>query len=427
MSSAVKYIIILFTVFMSAFFSGSELSMTTLNKLRLGKQADDGDKRARMALKISSNYDRMLSGVLIGNNLVNILCSSVATLIFLTFIKDSGVAATVSTVVMTTVILIFGEIVPKLVAKNSPDRFAKAVAYPLQFIIFLLSPLVYLSLAIIRLLGRNKKKNKEEEPSVTEDDLVGIIETVEEEGVIDEKSSDMLQSAIEFKETTLAEILTPRTAMLTIDVDDDPAEILDIAMKSTYSRIPVYEDSIDNIIGVLYLNHYFKKISEVGTDAVDLRSMLVEAPRFHKAMHLPAALRQMRDRQLHLAIVIDEYGGTLGLVTLEDILEEIVGDIWDESDEIKTEMVKTAENTYDVSGDMNVYDFFEELGVSDRDFESDYTTVGGWAIEMLEGEPHEGDSFEYKNLYVLISEMEEMRVVKLTVIVRPEPEEEENE
>ena len=174
---------------------------------------------------------------------------------------------------------------------------------------------------------------------------------------------------------------------------------------------------------MLHLNNYFKEVAEKGCENVDLAALCTEPIFFHKAMHLPAALRQMRAKQQHLAIVTDEFGGTLGLVTLEDILEEIVGDIWDESDEIKTELVKTAENTYEVSGDMNVSDFFEELGVDDRDFESDYTTVGGWAIEMLEGEPHEGDSFTYNNLCIIVAEMADMRVMKLTVLLTPEEEE----
>ncbi|MBR2453496.1 MAG: HlyC/CorC family transporter [Clostridia bacterium] len=420
-----NYVIIVITVLLSAFFSGTELSMTAVNKLRLQKLADEGDKRAGLALKISSNYDWMLSGVLIGNNLVNILCSSVATLIFLQFF-DEGAAATISTVVMTVIILIFGEIVPKLVANNAPETFAKFVCIPLRVVLFIFTPFIYLSLAVVKLITKAVVRNGgEEQPTVTEEELVSIIERSEEEGVIDESSSEMMQSAIEFGETTLGEILTPRRDMIAIDIDDDPDEILEIAMNSSYSRIPVYRDSIDHIIGILYLNHYFKKASEVGYENVDIENLLVDVCFFHKAMKLPAALRQMRLRQLHLSIVTDEYGGTLGLVTLEDIVEEIVGEIWDESDEIKDTLVSITENTYEVSGDLSIFDFFEELEISTKDFESDYNTVGGWAIEMLDGDPHEADRFEYKNLTIVISEMSEMRVMKLTVIVNPVEEEEE--
>ena len=423
----IKYVIMLITICMSAFFSGSELSMTAVNKLRLQKLAEDGDKRAALALKISSKYDWMLSGVLIGNNLVNILCSSIATLIFLEIFKDEGLAATMSTVIMTVIILIFGEIVPKLVANNNPEKFAKFVCIPLRVILLVFSPLIFLSLSVVKLISKAVGNKADEQPTVTEEELVSIIEKSEEEGVIDEGSSEMMQSAIEFSETNLGEIVTPRRDMLAIDIDDEPEEILEKAMSSTFSRIPVYRDSIDNIIGVLYLNHYFKKVSEVGIEVIDIENMLVDACFFHKAMKLPAALKQMRLRQLHLAIVTDEYGGTLGLVTIEDIVEEIVGEIWDESDEIKDELVATGENSYEVSGDMSVFDFFGDLDISVRDFESDYTTVGGWAIEMLEGDPHEGDSFEYKNLFILVSEMADMRVMKLSVMVKPAEEEEEEE
>ena len=425
MSRPLQYLIVAVCVLLSAFFSGSELALTAANKLRLSKAAEEGDKKARLALKVSSDYDRMLSGVLIGNNLVNILCSSVSTLIFLRLIPaNAELAAAVSTAVMTVVILIFGEITPKLIAKSKPDAVARLVALPIWVTVLLFYPLILVSTALIRLIARAHRKDPDEpEPTVTEDELVSIIETAEEEKVIDEGSSEILQSAIEFHETTLGEILTPRADMVSLDIEDDPREILSVAMKSPYSRLPVYRDSIDGIVGVLHLNNYFKEAAEKGCENVDLAALCTEPIFFHKAMHLPAALRQMRAKQQHLAIVTDEFGGTLGLVTLEDILEEIVGDIWDESDEIKTELVKTAENTYEVSGDMNVSDFFEELKVDDRDFESDYTTVGGWAIEMLEGEPHEGDSFTYKNLCIIVAEMADMRVMKLTVLLTPQEEE----
>ncbi len=427
MSRPVQILIIVICVLLSAFFSGSELALTAANKLRLTKAAEEGDKKARRALKVASDYDRMLSGVLVGNNLVNILCSSVSTLLFLQLLSgNTELAAVVSTAVMTVVILIFGEITPKLIAANKPDAVARLVALPIRLTILLFYPVILLSTAIIRLIARARGEEPgETEPTVTEDELVSIIETAEEEKVIDEGSSEILQSAIEFHETTLGEILTPRTDMVTVDLEDDPKKTLAVAMKSTFSRLPVYRDSIDEIVGVLHLNNYFKEVAEKGCEQVDVSSLCTEPIFFHKAMHLPAALRQMRAKQQHLAIVTDEFGGTLGLVTLEDVLEEIVGDIWDESDEIKTEIVKTAENTYEVSGDMNVSDFFEELEVDDRDFESDYTTVGGWAIEMLEGEPHEGDSFTYKNLCIVIAEMADMRVMKLTVLLTPETEEDE--
>lgn len=417
------YIIIVITVFLSAFFSGSELALTNVNKLRLSNEADDGDKKAARALKLANDYDKMLSGVLIGNNLVNILCSSMATLVFLRFIPNNeNLASIVSTAVMTVIILIFGEIVPKLAAKKNPESFAKTVSLPIRIVVIVFYPLILISLAIMHLII--KKKNEEDEPTVTEDELVGIIDTVEKEGVIGEESGEMLRSAIEFNDMTLNEIITPRTDVLLIDADSSNGEILDIALNSRFSRIPVFEDTVDNIIGILYLNRYFREVSEKGAENVDIREMLMEPIYFHKAMKLPTAFDRMRSEKTHIAIVIDEFGGTLGIVTMEDILEEIVGDIWDENDEIENEITHTAENTYEVLGDMNIYDFFEEMELDEDELETDYSTVGGWAIEMLDGDPHEGDTFTYKNLFVVVTEMQDMRVIKLTVLVKHEEEEE---
>jgi CBS domain containing-hemolysin-like protein len=278
---------------------------------------------------------------------------------------------------------------------------------------------------------------------VTEEELSSIIETVEEEGVIDEDKSELLQSTLDFRDTTVEEIMTPRIDMTAFDIADSPEEISRLVDESRYSRIPVFEDSIDNIIGILFLNHYYKKMSEGNSvEDLNLREMLMEPCFIHKTMRLPAALSLLRERKMHLAIVVDEYGGTLGLVTMEDILEELVGDIWDESDEIVTECVKTGDNTYEVSGDMNIDDFFAEIEFEPHDFSCEYSTVGGWAIEMLNADPHVGDSFTYSDaenpekdddedeeahteLYIVVAGMDDMRVTKLTVLVKkPTPEEE---
>ena len=209
--------------------------------------------------------------------------------------------------------------------------------------------------------------------------------------------------------------MTPRIDLTTIDIDDDRETIVETIEESTYSRIPVYEDGIDNIIGILYLNHYYREA--VDNPDVDIRSLLLKPCFLHKTMHLPDALRHLRDRRTHIAIVIDEFGGTMGVVTIEDILEELVGDIWDESDEIVTDIVSTGENTFDVLGETNIYDFFNEINYKPLDFESEYSTVGGWAVENLNSDPHVGDSFTYRRLYVIVTEMDDMRVTKLTVVL----------
>ncbi len=420
---------------LSAYFSGSEIAFNASNKMRLKKSAEAGSKTAALAYRISEKFTVALSAILIGNNLANIAASSATTLIIIDILDLFGITggsgealgSTIATVVMTVMILIFGEIVPKILSKQNADVVVRWVAYPTRVLMIILSPLVGIVQLILRFLRRLWGSDRsEDEPTVTEQELSSIIETVEEEGVIDEDQSDLLQSTLELNETTVEEILIPRTSMLAIDIEDDFEEILEVADQSSFSRIPVYEDRIDNIIGIMYLNYFFRALVEADGEPVDIRPLLMEPLFIHKSMKLPAALKEMRHRQAHLAIVVDEYGGTMGIVTMEDILEQIVSDIWDETDEIVEEYVKTGDSTYTVYGDMSIWDFFDLVDVNDRDFESDYTTVGGWAIEMLDAAPHEGDSFTYKNLYIIVDAMVDMRVTRLSVVVNP-PEEDEEE
>lgn len=425
------YLIIVLMLILSAFFSGSEISFNASNKLRLKKSAENGSKTAAMAYKISENFTTALSAILIGNNLANIAASSVTTIIIIQLLNALGIgesansiASAIATVVMTTIILIFGEIIPKILAKQHADRVVRWVAYPVRILTIILYPLVFIVMLLINLLRKIwGKDNSDDEPTVTEEELSSIIETVEEEGVIDENKSELLQSTLEFPDTTVEEIMTPRIDMISIDIDDTDEAIAEIIEESHFSRIPVYEDSIDNIIGILYLNHYYK--NSVENSKKPLRDMLIPACFIHKTMRLPAAMNVLREKQTHIAIVIDEFGGTLGVVTMEDILEELVGDIWDESDEIVNMIVKTGENTYEVNGDMNIDDFFSEIESSNKDVECEYSTVGGWAVEQLNADPHVGDTFTYENLFVVVSEMDDMRVTKLTVLVNPVEEKEE--
>lgn len=437
-----KYVlIIILMVILSAFFSASEISFNASNKMRLRKAADEGDRAASLAFKISEDFTTALSAILIGNNLANIAASTAATvvtmrlLLSLKTLNSDGVASVVSTVVMTFIILIFGEIVPKILAKNNADSVVRIFAYPTKILTVILFPLVWLVMLLIKFLHKLWGSDDENAPTVTEEELESIIETVEEEGVIDEDKSELLQSTLDFRDTTVEEIMTPRIDMVAFEITDPIGEITDVIEKSNYSRIPVYEDSVDNIIGILNLNHYYKKYTSDGVkDESDIRSLLLEPCFIHKTMRLPAALSLLRERKMHIAIIVDEFGGTMGIVTMEDILEELVGEIWDESDEIELDYIKTGENTYEVSGDMNIEDFFSEIGFEPRDFECEYSTMGGWAIEMLDSDPHVGDSFimsdkpdgededdeedERTSLTVVVAEMDDMRVTKLTVLIK---------
>ena len=430
------YLIIILMLMLSAFFSGSEIAFNASNKLRLKKAAEAGSKTAAMAYNISEKFTVALSAILIGNNLANIAASSATTLIILDILgvlgitggKGEALGSSIATVLMTILILIFGEIVPKILSKQHSDRVVRWVAYPIRILTVILSPLVLIVQLILRGLRMIWGKDQAEDaPTVTEEELSSIIDTVEEEGVIDEDQGELLQSTLEFSEITLGEILIPRIDMLAFDIEDGLEKLIAIADSSCYTRIPVYEEKIDNIIGVLSLNHFYRALVDARDEEIDIRSLLFEPCLLHKSMKLPRALATMRENQNHLAIVVDEYGGTLGLVTLEDILEQIVGDIWDESDEIVEEYRKVSDFSYEISGDMGIWDFFDLVEVNSRDFESEYSTVGGWAIEMLNAQPHEGDSFHYKNLYIIVAQMEELRITRLTVVVNPPEEDEEDE
>ena len=420
------YIVIGIMVLFSAWFSASEIAFNASNKLRLRRGAEAGDKTAAAAYRTTERFTTALSAILIGNNLANIAVSIMTTLIVMRlFAGSDGLASLIATLIVTVVILIFGEIVPKILAKQHADAVVRIVVWPTRVLTVLLWPVVALVMLLVRglrhLWGRDRE---EEEPTVTEEELSTIIDTVEEEGVIDEDQSELLQSALEFHDITVEKIMTPRIDTVAIDIDDDPEKIRALVSDPTqFSRLPVYEDSIDNIIGILSLNRFYKAL--VSEDKVpDLRALLLPPCKLHKTMKLPAALARMREQKMHLAIVIDEYGGTLGVVTMEDILEELVGDIWDDTDVIVEEYRKTGENTYEVSGDMNIEDCFEELSFTPPEtFSCEYSTMGGWAVEMLEANPHVGDSFSYENLFIIVAEMDEERVTKLTVLVKPVEEE----
>ena len=427
MTGAVPYIIIVVMIALSAYFSASEIAFNAAGKLRLRRAAEAGETTARVAYRISENFTASLSAILIGNNLANIAVSTCTTLIALRlFAGREGVASTIATVVVTVVVLIFGEIVPKIIGKHHADRVVRLVAIPIRVLTILLYPAVFAVTLIVRGLrhvwGRDYD---EDDPTVTEEDLSTIIDTIEEEGVIDEEKSELLQSTLEFSDTTVEEVMTPRIDMTSMDIDADEEEKRALLSDpAQFSRIPVFEDSIDNIIGVLSLTRYYK--ATLDEENPDIRALLMPPCKLYKTMKLPAALSRMREKKMHLAIVIDEFGGTLGVVTMEDILEELVGEIWDDTDVIVQECRQTGENTYEVSGDMNIEDCFDEIGfVPPEDFSCEYTTMGGWAVEMLDADPHVGASFAYQNLFVVVAQMDEERVTQLTLLVTPQEEDEE--
>ncbi len=422
----VQILVIFACLLGSAFFSACETAYNLANESQLEKKSENGLAN-RLAYKISQSYNFALTSILIGNNIVNFILSSLATSLSLALLVETGItgenaAAAVATAAVTVVVLIFGEISPKVIAKGNSKLLIKAFAIPLFAVMVIFFPIAYLINLLISLID---KIFVNDENSVTTDELASIIETGEEEGSIDEERSELLQSAIDFNETSIKEIMIPRVDMTAVDIGDGIDEILKVVFTTPYSRIPVYEESIDNIIGILVVQNLLRLLADTPKEEIDLRSLLVEPYYIHMTVKLPDALDVLREERTHIMIVLDEFGGTMGIATMEDILEELVGEIWDEDEEAEHDIVKAGPDKYSVEGDMNIFDFFDAVDISCDDFESEYTTVGGWAIEMLEGFPEEGATFTYKNLSVTIEIIEDHRITKLTATILPLEEEEE--
>ena len=413
---------ILVCVFFSNFFSSSEMAYSACNRVRLENSSDAGSKRAAAAVKIVERFDDTLSTILIGNNLVNIAASSLGSLAVMELLGDGY--AWVSTVVITTLVIIFGETIPKIVAKNSANRIALRHAYFIRILSVLFKPLIMLVVGLIRLIClplKGERTDASDDDAVEE--LSSIIETAEDESVLDEDRSELVQAAIDFSDVMASEVMTARVDMLALDIEDDWDELLKTIDESPYSRLPVYEDGVDNIIGVLYLNHFLKALA--GDEKPDIRSLLMPVCYVYKTMKLPAVLSELRRAKQHLAVVVDEYGGTLGVLSMEDVLEQLVGEIWDETDEVEEEIVERPDGRFELDGDMVISDFIELMELNEEDFDFESDTVGGWTIEMFGSFPKVGDSFEYENFTVTVLQMDGLRVEKILVQVHPKTEAEE--
>ena len=408
------YIFIVFLLACSAFFSGSEIAYASVNKLRLKKCAERGERRnSGLACSIRDHYTEALCTILIGNNLVNIAASSVATVIAISLAGEAG--AVYASALMTVFILLFGEILPKILAKQYCDSVVYYIAPVLKFLMVITKPIVKVVLFAMDAISKRFGGNDDCD-CVTPDELSIIIDTAESESVIDEDRSDLLQSALEFGTTTVDEILTPRVDVNMLDIDSTPEEVLDAARASSHSRLPVYREDADHIIGVLYLNHYFKQIADGAQ--VPLQEQLYEPCFLHRSTSLPVALAELRKRSIYLAVILDDYGGTCGIITMEDILEELVGEMWDEHDRVVEEFQILSRGCYRVSGSMNIYDMLEELELSERLYDGDSTTAAGWAMEKLGELPDAGDSFEFENFTVTIEQTEDLRISSLILRIK---------
>ena len=411
--------VIALLVLFSAFFSSTETAFSSVSKIRLKNKAENGDKKAAKALYIVEHYDNALSAILVGNNIVNIASSALATLLFVSFLGDAT-GTIVSTVVLTVVVLICGEVIPKNFAIENNEKLCLAFAGVLRFFMIIFTPITFLLLKLTDAVKKLSSRNKEKSPTVTEDELKYIVESIEEEGVLEEQESELVQSALEFDEKTAYDILTPRVDMVALEVNDDIEEVRELIFRERYSRIPVYENNIDNIIGVLYSRDFLEAL--LTDKKPEIKSLIQPAFFIYRSKKLSALLADSKYKKLHLAVVTDDYGGTLGIVTMEDLLEQIVGDIWDEDEEIEHKFKKTGENSYDISGDMNIDDMLELFELDEKYLHSDSKSVGGWVIEQIGDIPENGLTFKYKEMSVTVKSVEDQRINNIHVVFEKEKE-----
>ena len=405
-------------VCLSAFFSASEMAYSSCNLMRLENLRDEGSRAAGVAVKIVQRFDDALSTILIGNNLVNIGASALTSVLVI-LLTGRDRFTWVGTLILTVVIIIFGESIPKTCAKQSANRLSMRFAVPVRLLMILLYPVVWLVVKLVWLLTLPLKADEEEDEDEAVEELHSIIETAEDEDVIDEDQSELLRSAIDFSEISALEVMTARVDVVAIDLEDDWDEILRQIEDASFSRLPVYEGSVDNIIGVLYLNRFLKAMTDGGE--VDIRSLLMPPCYVYKTMKLPAVLSQLRRAKQHLAVVTDEYGGTLGVVSMEDVLEQIVGEIWDDNDVVEPDVVCRTEGEYELDGAMMLYELEELLGLPEDSIEAESSTVGGWTLESFGGFPKEGDSFRWRDYTVTVLEMSDGRRVEKVLVKKDEP------
>ena len=404
---------------LSAFFSASEMALSSANRLRLESAADDGNHSAKTALELLDSFDSALGAILIGNNLVNVASSSISSVIAITIAARAGLAdglcSTAATVIVTVLVIIFGETMPKILAKKNATRLTLAVAGILRSLTVVLSPLVWCAVSLNKLLTKPLRgESPEDEQEAAVEELQSIIETAQDEDVLDDDRGELLQAALDFGEISASQAMTSRVDMMALDVDDSLEEILRQVEDIPYSRLPVYENDTDNIIGVLHLNTLYRALLEGGE--IDLRSLLTEPCWVYKTVKLPAVLEMLRQRQTHLAIVTDEYGGTAGVISMEDVLEYLVGDIWDETDEVEQDIVQTAEDSWELDGDLPIGDFLELVGLDEDSFDFESETVGGWVMELNEGYAPPACVVRYEDLEITVLEADDKRVEKVRVV-----------
>lgn len=408
--SIITVIIMVLLVLLSACFSASETAFSSLNRIRMKNLAENGSKKAARVMKLSDNFDKLLSTLLIGNNIVNIALASIATVLFVKHFGDIG--ATLSTVVITVAVLIFGEISPKTLAKDNPERFAMGFAPYISALAALLTPLTFLFSLWQKLLSRVFKAKSDN--IVTEDELLTIVDEAQTGGGIDSREGELIRSAIEFNELCAEDIITPRVDVIAVDKTEKNGEIAKVFAETGFSRLPVYDGNVDNIIGILHQKDFYNFVYHRDKTVEQVMS---EPLFITGSMNVGNLLSKLQSEKSHIAIVADEYGGTEGIVTMEDVLEELVGEIWDEHDMVTLSISKTGDDCYRVDCSTAFDEFAEYFAIDD---DTDANTVGGWVMENLGKVAAPGDMFKKHGLSVLVTKTEEHRVIEI-IVKTPQP------
>jgi len=401
-------------ILLSAFFSSAETAFSSVNRIRLRNYVSEGRAGSKNALHISENFDDALSTILVGNNIVNIAAASISSKVAVDLFGAST-GLLVSTFGMTVLILIFGEILPKSMAKENAEEYSLKISAILLLLIKILTPVNFVFSKLKASVSRMFSKDGEAQPSVTEEEIKVMVDISEEEGVINNDERELVHRSLEFNDVLVGEILTHRMDMITIEVNQPLEEIKQIFLEERFSRIPVFEDNIDNVIGFLSEREFFAEL--IQNKEVNVREMLRQPMFVVKSMKIATLLPELQRTKSHMAIVVDEFGGTSGLITLEDILEELVGEIWDEHDEKVNIMTKIDESTYEFDAQYDLDDFSELFNVPMPD--TSYHNLGGWIFETLESIPVNGDSFVYENLRIIVKEVENHRIRNIKVELMP--------
>ena len=413
-------IALVFLVACSAFFSASETAFSSLNQIRLKSRAEDGDASAARVLAMAEKYDKLLSTILIGNNIVNIAAASIGTILF-TRALGAERGATMSTIVLTIVVLIFGEVTPKSLAKEMPETVATAVSPMLNLLMVLFTPLTWLFSQWKRLLGHFVHST--EEDTITEGELMTMVSEAENDGELTDRESELIRSAIEFDDVEVEEILTPRVDVVAVEDNTSLDEVAQTFAESGYSRLPVYHDTIDNIIGVVHEKDFYLARLKKETSLEELVKPTLYTT---GSTQISQLLRTLREQHHHLAVVVDEYGGTEGIITLEDFLEELVGEIWDEHDEATEDFHKQSDGSWIVLGSASVDDLFETLGLPE-DEDIDSNTVNGLVQEKTCHLPKVGDHFTLDNFNGVVTRTAKRRVTEVRFTPIPAPAEKEDD